>query len=223
MNILVIAPHSDDEVLGCGGTIARHVDEGDKVFVAIMTNAHVGAPELFEQADVERIRREATECHQYLRVQQTFFYDFPVLQLETYPQYKIANQLAGLIREIGSEIVYIPHRGDLHCDHAAVYNAALVACRPINKCPVKEVYAYETLSETEWGHPFSDDVFIPGCYIDISGYMTTKLEAMKYYKSQLRDYPNPRSIEGIKALATFRGVTISKSFAEAFMVVRIIK
>jgi LmbE family N-acetylglucosaminyl deacetylase len=220
-NVLVVAPHADDEVLGCGGVIAKHLEAGDQVFVAVMTNAAVGAPELFDSEFIEEIRAEAKQSHALLGVTETFYFDFPAPQLEQYPQYKIASALNQLIKEKQVNTLFIPHKGDLHLDHGVIYNSCLVAARPVPGQCVKHIYAYETLSETEWGHPTPEAVFIPRKYIPLSEQQfERKLSAMSCFTSQLKDFPNTRSLEAIKNLAALRGSTVGVNFAEAFDIIR---
>ena len=125
-----------------------------------------------------------------------------------------------MVEEQKPEIVFIPHKGDMHIDHRMTIEAAMVALRPVSAPQIKAIYAYETLSETEWNTPSVDNAFIPNSFIDITDYMDLKLEAMKCHKSQLCDYPHPRSLEAIKALAMHRGSTICRKYAEAFMLIR---
>lgn len=220
-NILILAPHADDEILGCGAAISKYVKNGNNVYIAIMTNAFVGDPELFSEEGIRQVRAEAIEAHDFLGVKKTFFFDFPAPKLDTYPSYKISNAISNVIHEYSIDTVFLPHRGDIHKDHKIIFEAGLVACRPISNSSVKRVLAYETLSETEWAAPFGDDAFIPNFYISVDeADIQVKLSAMSFFKSQLRSYPNSRSLEAIKSLAMFRGVTISKSFAEAFMLIR---
>ncbi|WP_289047620.1 PIG-L deacetylase family protein [uncultured Psychrobacter sp.] len=220
-NILVVAPHPDDEVLGCGGTIAKHIRSGDKVYVAIMTNALIGAPELFDIQNVENIRTEALKSHKVLGVEETFFYDFPAPQLEQYPQYKIASALNNLIKEHDINTMYIPHKGDLHLDHGVIYNACLVAARPLPGQCVKHIYAYETLSETEWGHPTVEAVFIPRLFNVLTDEdFAIKVEAMKCFESQLKEFPNSRSIKAIDHLASLRGSYVGTNKVESFDIIR---
>lgn len=219
-NILVIAPHADDEILGCGATMAKHIHNGDDVFVAIMTNANMGAPELFTKEHIEAIRDEANKAHEVIGVKRTFFFDLPAPRLETYPSYLIANLINQLIFEYDISTLYLPFRGDSHTDHRVVFNAALVAARPINLCPVMEIYAYETLSETEWGAPFGDDQFIPTFFVDVSNYMSIKLDSMNCFFSQLKNPPHPRSLEIISKLGSVRGSSIGVDFAESFVQIR---
>lgn len=222
-NILVVAPHADDEILGCGGIISKYLRAGANVYIVIITNASVGAPELFSADFIQGLRTEGLNSHAFLGVTKTIFFEFPAPRLETHPSYQISNELSKVIAEYAIDTMFIPHRGDMHKDHAVVFNASLVAARPINNCPVKEIYAYETLSETEWAPPFGDDAFIPNVFIDIADDIPNKVKAMQYYGSQLKNYPHPRSIEIMESLAKFRGATVGFKFAEAFMLVRSIK
>lgn len=220
-NILVIAPHADDEILGCGATIAKEVKNGNNVYVLICTNAHVGAPELFNQASIDQVRNEAIEAHKILGVKDTVFLDFPAPALDQYPRYKMSNEMVGVIHQHDIDTVYIPHRGDCHKDHAIVHDCAMVACRPLANCNVKHMYAYETLSETEWGEPIAADFFVPVKYntFTIESFQQ-KLKAMECFKSQLYQFPASRSLEAIEALAKYRGCTVSALRAEAFEVLR---
>jgi len=221
---LFIAPHADDETLGCGGTISKLAEKGEMVYVAIMTNASLGAPELFSKESIEIVRKEALTAHEILGVNKTLFYDLPAPLLEQYPQYKISQTISTVISELQPDTVFIPHRGDLHKDHEAIFNAALVATRPQNNCPVKKVFSYETLSETEWGHPFQDSIFVPNYFMTLSEYnLQKKRDAMLAYKTQIKKYPHPRSIQAIESLAKIRGATVGVCAAEAFSVIRIIE
>jgi N-acetylglucosamine malate deacetylase 1 len=221
---LVIAPHADDETLGCGATISKLSENGEIVYVAIMTNAYFGAPELFSKEGVEKVRQEALIAHKILGVNKTFFYDLPAPLLEQYPQYKIAETISAVISDLRPETIYVPHRGDLHKDHEALFNAALVATRPQNNCSVKRVLSYETLSETEWGHPFQDSMFVPNYFVTLSAYnLQKKIEAISAFTTQIKKFPHPRSIQAIESLAKIRGTTVGVCAAEAFSVIRIIE
>lgn len=220
--ILVIAPHADDEVLGCGATMAKYAAEGDEVFVWIATNASKGAPGLFRESDIEKIREEAQKAHQILGVKATFFSDFPAPALNAFPSFKISLHLSGLINKIRPNILYLPHPGDLHEDHQVIYRSALVAARPINNSPIRNILCYETLSETEWAPIQNNEPFKPNYYQSVNGYFAKKLEAMQEFKSQLKAFPHSRSLEALTALAKLRGATVGVHYAEAFEVERII-
>lgn len=220
-NILIIAPHADDEILGCGATIAKELALGNNVFVLICTNAYVGAPELFPENMINQVRNEALIAHKQLGVTETIFLDFPAPQLDQYPRFKMSNAISEVIQRLQPDTVYIPHRGDCHKDHTIIHDCTMVACRPLANCPVKHIYAYETLSETEWGEPISAELFIPTKYNTFSvDEFSFKLKAMSCFKSQLHPFPAPRSLEAIEALAKFRGCTVSAMRAESFEVIR---
>ena len=222
-NVLIIAPHSDDEILGCGGIMAKYQDLGIDVFVVIVTNGHLGAPELFKKEGTERVRAEALNAHQYLGVKKTIFLDFPAPRLDTIPSYQLSIKLEEIIRSHSITDLYISHRGDIHKDHRITFEAALVSARPVNNNPVKRIYAYETLSETEWAAPFADDAFIPNVFIEITDFIDKKIEAFKYFNTQIKKHPHPRSIESIENLSKLRGATIGVKNAEAFMLIRSIE
>lgn len=217
MNVLVLAPHPDDEVLGCGGVIARHAAAGDVVTVLVATR---GMKELYPDEGIAVIRGEARRAHALLGVAETRFFDFPAPALDTVPRYQLATAIASVLKERQIETFYIPHHGDIHSDHFHLHHAALVAARPLADCPVRKILAYETLSETEWAPPQKDAVFYPTVFIDIAPFLSKKLEAMACFESQVKPAPNARSLQNIEALARYRGATVHSHAAESFMLIR---
>ena len=163
---------------------------------------------------------EALAAHTFLGVSETFFFDYPAPELDTVPIADLSRDFARIINENKIDVLFLPHRGDIHNDHKVVFNAGLVAARPVGSYTVKEIYCYETLSETEWAAPFADDAFIPNYFINIESSFDAKMQAMSFFKSQLREFPNPRSLETIETLAKFRGATVGLKRAEAFMIIR---
>lgn len=213
MNILIFAPHNDDEVLGVGGSIAKYIEQGDKVYICSVTVGN-------DEARANEIKKEALEAHSYLGVTDTIFLNLPVVNLSSLPTSDLNKSINDVVVEIKPDIAFIPHRGDMHTDHKIVSQSAMVALRPINNPQLKAIYAYETLSETEWDIPTVDNVFIPNVWVDISNSVNNKLEAMKYYKTQLYNFPHPRSLQAIEALSQYRGSTIGVNNAESFMLIR---
>jgi LmbE family N-acetylglucosaminyl deacetylase len=169
---------------------------------------------------VERVREEALQAHSLLGVSHTAFFDFPAPCLDQHPQYKISEAINGLLAEFGAHTVYVPHRGDLHRDHGIIFGAALVSCRPFPNSKIRQIYAYETLSETEWAPPFADEAFVPNHFVDVTSVFSKKIDAMQCYASQLRQPPCSRSLDALDALARYRGASISVGRAEAFMTIR---
>jgi LmbE family N-acetylglucosaminyl deacetylase len=216
-SILVIAPHPDDEILGCGGVIARHISGGDEVTVCIISNHD--AP-IYTSEHREITKQEARSAHKLLGIKETIFLDYAAVTLNDLPVYERNGAIGKVVKSVEPTVVYIPHAGDMHIDHRLVAESALVAVRPLANCSIREVYAYETLSETEWNAPRAEYAFIPNHFVDISKYLAQKLEAMSCFKSQLYDAPHPRSLEALSNLAKMRGATISVKAAEAFMLIR---
>jgi len=215
--VLVLATHPDDEVLGCGGVMARHAAEGDEVYVLVMSR---GAEELFDREQIARTREELVAAHRMIGVKSALFLDFPAPKLDTIPGHQLADALVDQLRKIRPDVLYIPHQGDLHSDHKATFWAALVASRPNGGPSPSRILCYETLSETEWGAPAIAEAFVPTVFVNIAEYISLKLRAMACYESQLKTPPNPRSLKAIEALAVYRGSAVSVAAAEAFILVR---
>ncbi len=212
MNILVIAPHNDDEVLGVGGTIAKYASQGHHVTVCEVTSGDKGLWEM--------ISAEAAAAHSVLGVEDFRCLHLPVVDMRNTLTRELNGKFEELVRSIKPEIAFIPHKGDMHVDHQETAKAAMVALRPYANPQLKAIYAYETLSETEWNIPSVENAFIPDTWNEITDFIQIKQEAMKCYKSQLSEFPNPRSIEAIEALAKLRGSTIGYKYAESFMTIR---
>ncbi|MBW4432884.1 MAG: PIG-L family deacetylase [Pelatocladus maniniholoensis HA4357-MV3] len=215
--ILIIAPHPDDEILGVGGTIARFAAEKNEVYVVIMTQ---GYPPDFSEEMNQIDRQEALAAHQILGVKETIFLSFPAARLDNVPHRDMNEQLLKLIQRIQPDMLFVPFIGDLHMDHQRVFLSSLVAARPNNPYAPKSIYAYETLSETNWNAPYITANFVPNVFVNISAFLETKLEAMRLYASQIKPFPNERSEESLRALATLRGSTVNLFAAEAFYLIR---
>lgn len=209
-NVLVIAPHADDEILGCGATMGKLSENGFHITVLVVTSG----------ISFNTIKNEALKSHKIYKNCATVFLQLPTLQLDILQTSEIANKIYNIVEQIKPELVFLPHKGDIHSDHTKVFEASMVALRPKNKSIVKMILSYETLSETEWANPNAADYFIPNYYINVDKYINYKISAMKEYKSQLMEFPHPRSIEAIMSLSIFRGSTIGVEHAEAFMLIR---
>jgi len=211
--ILVIAPHPDDEVLGCGGTIKKYAQLGASISLCVVTVAYM--PQWTEDFIKDR-PRQIRAAADVLGVKDIYPLDFPTVRLDTLPQKELNEKIADVVRKVKPDTLYIPHRGDLNRDHQLVHEAALVAARPTAGQSIKHVLAYEARSETEWGFL----PFIPTVYEDIADEMESKVEAMRVYASEVKDFPHPRSLEAIDALAKTRGSEAGLKRAEAFMLIR---
>jgi len=213
MKVLVIAPHPDDEVLGCGATIKKHSNKGDEVYLCIVTKAYT--PD-WTQEFIDNREKEIACVNKVLGIKKIFFLDLPTVKLDTVPQKKINDLIAECIDKLKPDTLYLPFEGDINKDHKLVFNASILAARSRIGSLVKKTLCYEVLSETEWG----DIPFVPNLYIDISEVLEYKLKAMSCYKSEIKNYPHPRSLESIKILAQKRGIESGLKVAEAFIIIR---
>lgn len=213
MKILVFAPHNDDEVLGVGGTMTKFIQAGHSVSVCEITSG----------PRYDSIQKEAKKAHDMLGVSDTFFLNFPVGKLRNLEQSELNKKISDIVRIVEPEVAYLPFSGDMHMDHRETVESVMVALRPIHCKTIKEIYMYETLSETGWNLTQPDKSFIPNAWVDITETFKNKIAAMNCYQSQICEYPHPRSKEAMEALAKYRGATIGVKYAESFMVVRLIK
>ena len=214
MKILIIAPHPDDEVLGCGGTIAKYTKDGSEAYLCIVTKAYT--PDWSEDFLKNR-PKEIKKANKILGIKKTYLLDYPTAKLDTIPQKELNDAISNVISEVKPDILFIPHKGDLNKDHRLVFKSSIVASRPTNH-RIKRILSYETLSETEWGQTL--EPFLPNVYVDISKTFKKKIEAIKAYKSEIKQNRHPRSLDIIEALAKKRGSEICVQFAEAFMLIR---
>lgn len=215
--VLVIAPHPDDEILGCGGTMARLTKSGAEVVVAIVTR---GMPPQYSDEFVASLRVETLKSHSLIGVSETRYLDLPAAALETVPATKLNGALAKLVQDVRPDTIFVPFIGDIHTDHQLTFLAAMVAARPRDVHAPRRIYAYETLSETNWYAPGITPAFVPNVFIDISETLELKLDAFQCFESQVKQFPDERSIEAIRALATMRGASMYLKAAEAFMLIR---
>lgn len=218
--ILVVAAHTDDEALGCGGTIAKHVAQGDTVYAVFLADGVTSRPtSTTEELDIRNAA--AAKAHNILGIKQSFMLGFPDNRMDSVPLLDIVQKLESVLEEIKPQVVYTHHHGDLNIDHRITHQAVMTACRPVPATSVKELYAFEVLSATEWNTPGSDP-FIPNVFIDISDYFDTKIQAINAYALEMRETPHSRSIDNIKQLAKLRGHNVGMNTAEAFSLIRIL-
>lgn len=228
MNILVIVAHPDDEILGCGGTIANYTRLGNSVNVIFLTS---GITSRFPVGDsraiskLAEIKKHAILANKLLGVseEKLHFFEFEDQGLDTVPISKIIDQIRNLIIDMDVQLVFTHHWGDYNKDHRIAYEATLYAtrCSPMETSP-RELLTFEVLSSTERSFG-SFGPFIPNTYIDISQTIDLKISAMSEYKSELRDFPHPRSLIGIRNLASVRGSEVGLAEVEAFHLVRAIR
>jgi LmbE family N-acetylglucosaminyl deacetylase len=223
MNILVIAAHPDDEVLGCGGTIARLVQEKHDIFIAILGEGITSRYKQREHADeslMKELRKRTQRVAKLLGVKQIFTFDLPDNRFDTIAMLDIVKLIEDLIERVQPQIIFTHHGGDLNIDHGYVFRATLTAARPITGSSVKTIYAYEVPSSTEWAMGKFNQPFQPTTFIDIQNTLDLKLQAMALYESEVRAFPHPRSTEALRAIASRWGCVAGCQQAEAFELIR---
>jgi LmbE family N-acetylglucosaminyl deacetylase len=221
-SILILAAHPDDEVLGCGGTIAKLAGEGATIHVAFLADGvYSRAGEAVVQQDELHARRIAAQnACDILGVKSVSFGEFPDNRMDTVALLDITKALENLIAECKPEVVFTHNAGDVNIDHRRMNEAAVTACRPQRGHPVKTLLCFEVPSSTEWQLPGSAPIFAPNWFVDISDTLDRKFAALDAYTAELRDWPHPRSRQGVEHLARWRGATVGVDAAEAFMLGR---
>lgn len=222
--VLVVAAHPDDEVLGVGGTAARHAAAGDRVCALILGEGQTSRGERREDvgADiVDRLHKDTLESAKEIGYADVWFADFPDNRFDSVDLLDIVKVIEKKIDALNPEIIYTHYSGDLNIDHQRTARAVLTAARPMRDCCVRKIYAFETLSSTEWNFDYSGQPpFAPNVFVDITDYYHKKEAAMNRYGSELCKFPHPRSLGGMDALARTRGMAAGMERAEAFMLVR---
>lgn len=216
--ILVVAAHADDEVLGCGGTIARHIANGDKVQVVFMADG-VESRDDHGEGQLAQRNQAAENVKNLLGIESLYFLGLRDNRLDSYNILDVVKLLENIINIVKPEVVYTHHYGDLNVDHRVTHQAVLTACRPTPDFFVKKIYAFEVLSSTEWQSP-GLNTFLPNVFVDITDCLSIKVKALEIYKDEMRASPHSRSIDNLQYLARYRGHSIGCNAAEAFMLIR---
>lgn len=216
--VLVAAAHSDDEVLGCSGTIAKHIDSGDVVHVIFMTNGE-GSRITASHDDIKIRKKAAQKAMAILGVSSIDYFNFPDNKMDSAPLLTIVQSIEEVIRKIQPNIIYTHHLGDLNIDHQVTHKAVITACRPEPDFCVKEIYVFEVLSSTDWQTP-GYMPFIPNIYNDISGQIEIKKKALEAYGGELRKPPHSRSFINSIRQAKYRGSNVGVNYAETFILLR---
>jgi len=222
--ILIVAAHPDDEVLGCGGTIARHADAGDQVQVLIVAE---GATSRQKQRDrnqatseLSTLAQAAQQAGAILGAQGVELLDLPDNRLDSLDRLDLIKQIDERIGRHQPQVVYVHHAGDVNVDHRRLHEAVVTACRPTPGQPVRRLLSFEVASSTEWQPPGSAPTFQPNWFVDISAQWPRKREALAAYASEMRPWPHARSLEALEHLACWRGAQVGVEAAEAFCLLR---
>lgn len=221
---MVIAAHPDDEILGCAGTIAKSVKEGFEAFSLILgegvTSRDKKRNRSLRDAEIQKLQKSSREANKSIGIKKVFMKDFPDNRFDTIALLDIVKSIEDMKNEIKPQIIYTHSWGDLNIDHRITYEAVLTAFRPSIGESVKEMYSFEVPSSTDWYYP---NIFNPDTFVDITDTFDKKIRALGYYKEELRKFPHPRSLEGVKIAARNWGMRSGLQYAEAFKSIRIIR
>jgi LmbE family N-acetylglucosaminyl deacetylase len=223
--VLVVAAHPDDEILGCGGTIARLALEGREVHILICGEGISSRYERREEApaaELDALRARARQASEIVHAKSVEVLEFPDNRFDTVPLLEIVKAIEARIHQWAPRVLYVQHGGDLNIDHVQLFRAALTATRPTQGNSVKEVYAFEVASSTEWSFQRFSPVFRPSCFVDISTTMDAKIAAMECYESEVQMSPHPRAADSLRAQARRWGSVIGCEYAEPFEQIRAI-
>ncbi len=225
-NVLVVAAHPDDELLGCGGTIALHVLHGDDVSVLILGEGKTSRTPTTHQnvkQELENLKTEAIRAGKVIGIKKIYFADLPDNQFDTVSLLSIVKEIEKIKEIVNPVIVYTHHFGDMNIDHQITYRAVLTATRPIPGESVNTILTFETPSSTEWNSYMLTHAFIPNYFIDIEKTIALKLKALACYKSEMRKYPHPRSLRHIEELSAVNGTKVGLRHVENFVLVRLVQ
>ena len=222
--VLVVAAHPDDEVLGCGGTIARHINESDSVHVVILaegiTSRSQTNAEEAKQKELSKLAQAAQQANEILGVTSLTLHNFPDNRMDSVDRLDVIKMVEGVVEKIQPEIVYTHHAGDINIDHRRIHEAVITACRPQPGHCVKTLLFFEVASSTECQPPGAAPPFHANWFVDISSTFNKKLEALVAYASEMRDWPHARSVKALEHLARWRGSCVGVEAAEAFILGR---
>lgn len=223
MDVLCVATHPDDEIIGVGGALARHAEQGDDVAVTILSEAGPARHDEMTPEVEERVleRQDCTRraCRR-LGVETVDFYDFPDNAFDDVPLLDLVKAVENEIQKHDPDVVYTHHYGDLNISHELTCRAVVTAARPLPDSGIRRILAYETLSNSEWSVPNVKNQFQPSVFVDISEHLDAKLDALAEHEVELRDHPHPRTIENVRRNAKLWGAKAGVPAAEPFELLR---
>jgi LmbE family N-acetylglucosaminyl deacetylase len=224
MNVLVIAAHPDDEVLGCGATMAKHARQGDVVHILILaegaTSRATNRDRSQWKSEISALAKASYQAGDILGAKSVTLRDFPDNRMDSCELLDVVKTIEQAIAQHRPEVIYTHHAGDVNVDHRRIHEAVVTACRPVPRHPVKSLLMFEVPSSTEWQIPGSAPLFSPNWFEDVTTTIHLKLEALEAYELEMRSWPHPRSLKAIEYLARWRGSSVGYEAAEAFVLGR---
>ena len=221
--ILIVAAHPDDESFGCGGIILKSKDLGSKIYVLTLGE---GVSSRFDVSDIDKNQfkkatkkrqEEAYKCLKFLKIDYYKFENRLCTRFDELPILNIVKSIESIIDDFKPSLIFTHNPSEVNLDHRITYQATEIATRPYNKSFIEQIYSYEIPCSGNWVFNKS---FNPNTYVEISKYIQKKIQACKIYKNEMRKYPHPRSLEGIKTIAKFRGLQSGLKLAESFKLER---
>ena len=223
-SVLVIAAHPDDEVIGCGGTIAKHHDNGDEINTIIMAEGSTSrSPKRNREQFIEELSllsKAAKESANILGIKEIEILDLPDNRLDSMDLLDIIKIIENKIKKFNPTIIYTHHSGDVNIDHRLINDAVITAARPLPDSNIKRILSFEVASSTEWRPPDAQNIFIPNYFVSIENQFKRKIKALEAYECEMRDWPHPRSYEALEYQAKYRGSQIGYQYAESFSLLR---
>lgn len=217
--ILIVAAHPDDEVLGCFGTVAKMIKAGHEAYTLILSGGKTSRDNT-EQSEIDNLKIEMQKANELIGIKKIYQGDFPDNSFDSVPLLEIVKKIEEIKEEIQPEIIFTHHIGDMNIDHQITHKAVLTATRPMKDECVKTIYSMEVPSSTEWNSFNGVTTFIPNVFFEIEDTIDLKIEAMSKYKSELREYPHPRSLQHIKEFSKVNGTKVGLNYSENFMCIR---
>lgn len=215
---LVVAPHPDDETLGCGGTLLKHKARGDTIHWLMVTGMSEATS--YTKETISRRQEQIKKVSQLYGFDSVHSLDFPTTQLDIIPLSKLLTPIGEVFHKVGPSTIYLPNRSDAHSDHRITFAAAYSCTKWFRYPSIRRVLMYETLSETEFSLPLGEQAFVPNSFSDISDFLERKIDILKVYDTELGKHPFPRSPESVRALATLRGAAAGVQAAESFVLLK---
>ena len=214
---IVISAHPDDEILGVGGTLIKHRDNGDEIHWLIATNIYESQGFSKDKITSRQIEIEEVASRLEMHVHKL---EYPTMGLSSRDLLTMVPKISKIFQEVEPEVIYVLNRSDAHSDHRILFDAVMACTKSFRYPSVREVLMYECISETEFAPVLHEKIFLPNCYVDVTRQMEEKMQLMRIYESELGEHPFPRSERNIRALATFRGATCGVEYAEAFQILK---
>lgn len=221
--VLVIAAHPDDEILGVGATIASRVLAGDTAYALILgegQTSRVDHREEMQQTVVEELHKDTLAAAAHIGFKDVFFENVPDNRFDQLDLLDIVKKIEKIVGRVQPDVIYTHHKGDLNIDHRITYQSVITAARPMENCMVKEIYTFETVSSTEWNFAYGEYQFKPNVFVNVEDTFVRKIAAMQEYRTELCEFPHPRSLKCLEVTAQKWGSVVGKNYVEPFELVR---